>query len=536
MERYDQGRRAVRTRGIFLVAVFAAALLAGCGGGGVDLDASSNTVVNDNSNNSGGGSSNPCANYLDPDTSTRIQGTFDGANCVYGPEFVGETNPLMTDLTIPFISGVHVFEDTLQVGRYVDGTNPAETVPQDGEGPTLTIRPGNRVTFLFEDDYLLVNRGSRIIAEGTRSAPIVLSGYKDLILGTADPEEVQLWGGLVINGNGVTNKCSDAQRTQGTCHVKSEGKDSFYGGNNNAESSGSLKFVVIKHPGFEVAPGDELNGITFNAVGSGTVVQNVQVYSTYDDGVEFFGGAVQVSNLVALYVNDDSIDWADGWVGSVDKALIIQSATNGDRCIEADNQETQFDALPLSSPTIRNMTCIPGGAKLPVATHGDSMGSEFRRGTQFAVQDSIWFTGHAQAVLGQVPGRCVRVSDTQTAQRAQSGASSVKSSLLACQTPTSNGTNWSTVFANGDSVTSWLLNNGVGAYPENTNNVDLTVPDAAAAGAVQVLDGFYTVDQFADAAGTPFDIISVNGGIIGAVAADDDWTAGWTFGLDDLWF
>ena len=155
-----------------LLALSMAALIAaGCSGGGgdVNLDASQSTTINDNSttNSGGGGSTNPCANYIDPETNTRAQGTFDGTNCVYGPEFVGEDNPLPVSLTIPFITGVHVFEDTLQVGKFVDGTNPNETVPQSGAGPTLTIRAGNKLAWTNPDDYLLVNRGSRIIAEGT---------------------------------------------------------------------------------------------------------------------------------------------------------------------------------------------------------------------------------------------------------------------------------------------------------------------------------------------------------------------------------
>jgi len=525
---------------LLAVSICAASLLAGCGGGGdVNLNASSNTVINDNStNNGGGGSTNPCASYVDPDTAVTVQGSFDGTNCTYSPDFVGENKPLMVNVTLPFISGVHIFEDTLQVGKFVDGTNPSETVPQDGEGPTLTIRAGNRLAWTNPDDYLLVNRGSRLIAEGSKVAPIVLTGFSDAVLGSAGPDETQLWGGLVLNGNGITNKCSDEQRSNGTCHVKAEGKDSYYGGNNNAESSGSIKYLVIKHAGFEVQPDDELNGITLNAVGSGTTIQNLQVYSTYDDGMEFFGGAAQIENYVALGAWDDSIDWADGWVGSVSHALVIQNPAIGDRCIEADNQDPNYSALPLSNPTIRNLTCIPSGAKQAQASiHGDSMGAELRRGTQFAIEDSIFFTGYAQAELDQTPGRCMRITNLETAQRAQAGNSSVKSSLLACATPTSNGTDWTTVFTNGDSVANWVANNGAGSYPQNTNNVLQTVSAADAIDPdLQILNGFYTPTQFRDAAGNVFTVPSVNGGLIGAVTASDDWTAGWTVGLDNLWF
>ncbi len=515
----------------------AAMALTACGGGGggdIELNAGTVTTINDNSTNtSGGGSNNPCANYADPVTNTRKQGSFDGSNCVYSTDFVGESNPLTVSLTIPFISGVHIFEDSLFVGKNVDGTNASETVPQDGAGPTLTIRAGNRLAWTRQDDYLLVNRGSRIVAEGTATTPITLTGFKDAVSRNAGRLETQLWGGLVINGNGITNKCSDTQRTNRTCHVLGEGKPSNYGGNNNAESSGRLQFVVIKHPGFEVAPGDELNGLTLNAVGSGTVIENVEVYSTYDDGVEFFGGAVNVNKLVALYVGDDSIDWADGWVGTVDRALIIQAENNGDRCIEADNQEANHAATPASSGTVKRMTCITSGAKVPIAVHGDSMGVEMRRGTRFKLEDSILFDAHAITRLTQIPGRCLRVSDSGTATAAQAGNSHVKSSIFTCRTATSNGTNWTTVFTNGDSVQGWATNVG-GRYPANTGNVVIT--DSVNTN-VRVLDSYFTATAFADAAGTAFTVAPANtGGIIGAVRRSDNWTASWTFGLDTLWF
>lgn len=511
----------------------AAGLLAGCGGGGdVKLQANSSTVINDNSQTTGGGTdSNPCARYTSPDTEQVVRGSFDGTNCTYSSDFVGENNPLLVDLTIPFISGVHIFEDALFVGQNVDGTNPDETVPGDGEGPTLTIRAGARLAWLQADDYLLVNRGSRIVAEGSPQAPIIMTGFQDAVLGSAGQFETQLWGGVVINGNGITNKCSDAQRAEGTCHIQSEGKPSNYGGNDNAESSGVLRYVQVKHAGFEVAPGDELNGITFNSVGSGTVVENVQVYATYDDGVEFFGGAVEVSNLVALYVQDDSIDWADGWVGSITRALIIHAPAEGDRCIEADNQGDNFVIEPLSSGTVRNMTCIMSGNRGGI--HGDSMGAEMRRGTLFVLEDSIFYDGYAIAELAQNATRCLRVTDTETAQQAVDGESSVKSTIIACEVPTSNGTNWATVTA--DSVAAWVTNTGVGSYPENTNNVVLGEITANVAN-LQILDGIYTATEFRDLNGDVFTVDAVGDGPIGAVTAADDWTDGWTFGLDNLWF
>ena len=158
-------------------------LLAGCGGGGdIEISADDNSVVNDNSqNNGGGGSSNPCANYTDPASNTLKQGTFDGQNCSYSSDFVGENNPLTVDLTIPFITGVHIFEDTLQVGVNEDsGAAPAcgpDPAVDDCDGPTLTIRPGATLAWSQSSDYLLINRGSRIMAEGSPSAPLTFTRF-----------------------------------------------------------------------------------------------------------------------------------------------------------------------------------------------------------------------------------------------------------------------------------------------------------------------------------------------------------------------
>ena len=347
---------------------------------------------------------NPCASYTVAGTTRR--GTFDGTNCTYDATFVSDTNPLTVDLTIPFFSGVHIFQSSLFVGPDVS----SGVAPASGTGPTLTIAAGNRIAFTDSGDYLLVNRGSRIIADG-------LAGRADHVHGlhgrrverTAGPYDVQLWGGIVINGHGITNNCTDAQRTNNDCHVEAEGRPSYYGGNDNADNSGILRYVVVKHPGFEVAPGDELNGVTFNAVGSGTVVENLQIYSAYDDGVEFFGGAVNITNLVALYVRDDSIDFSDGYVGTINNALVIHSPTDGNRCIEGDNVASTRLAggasqTPLTRPTIRHMTCIP--SNFDVGTHGDSEGPVIRYGARMVLTDSIIDGGRATARFGRASNEC----------------------------------------------------------------------------------------------------------------------------------
>ena len=153
-------------------------------------------------------------------------------------------------------------------------------------------------------------------------------------------------GRVVINGFGTTNKCAyignrgEAGYSTSDCHVAAEGAagldTSHYGGDNDADSSKRLEYVVVKHTGAQVANGDELNGISFGGVGSNTIVENLQVYSTYDDGIEMFGGSVNFTNFVGVYVRDDSIDIDEGYNGTISNALVIQSATDGNHCIESD--------------------------------------------------------------------------------------------------------------------------------------------------------------------------------------------------------
>lgn len=501
--------------------------IASCGGGGsdVNINANDNSTSTDNSVSTGGGSTNPCASYTIAGSATTRQGSFDGTNCTYDSAFVGETNPLAQDLTIPFITGAHIFNDVLQVGANVS-SGPA---PAGGTGPVLTIEAGATLAFA-DDDYLLVNRGSQIVAVGSPSRPITITGFSDAVTGTADQFDVSLWGGVVINGNGITSQCDDAARANDNCHLLSEGKPSNFGGDDNSESSGRLEYVVVKHTGFEAAPGDELNGITFNAVGSGTVVRNIQVYSTFDDGVEFFGGAVDVENLVAMYVRDDSIDFTDGYVGTVGPALVIHNPTDGNRCIEGDGDGDNLGLTPITNPTIINMTCIPSNIDEPPSTHGDSEGVIIRRGARATILNSIVYDGHGMNFLSQSGNELFEIDDTSTTQAAQDGETVFAGSLLAGAVATQDS------LPNGDTIEQWFLNSGTGSYPANVGNAIITDTAPAAA----ILNGFYTVDAFTDVLGNPVTVTpaDTNGDgdtadeIIGAVVASDDWTAGWTFNLD----
>ncbi len=511
-------------------------VILGCSGGDVSLKPTNIDNSVDNSvTNGGGGANNPCASYT-VGTTVR-QGSFDGKNCLYSSAFVGESNPLATNVTIPFFSGVHIFQDSLFVGADVA----TGVAPSAGSGPTLTIEAGATLAFSDSSDYVLINRGSRIVANGSSVAPITFTGFSDAVTKTAGPEDVQLWGGIVINGNGLTNNCTDAQRTTNACHVESEGKPSHYGGNNNAESSGTLRYVVVKHAGFEVAPDDELNGITLNAVGSGTTLSFVEVYSAYDDGIEFFGGAANVDHYVALYVRDDAIDYSDGYVGRVEYALVIHSLTDGNRCVEGDNIGSTravagepLDAAPLTNPTIANMTCILSNHD--AGTHDTSQGIVMRRGPKAQYLNSIVYGGYADDATAN--NRCLEISDNVSKAFARTGATTLKSSIIACRQAT-RGT-----LDNADPLSEWAR--GVAAstagvnYSFNSNNVLILDPQNTN---VALLSGIYTATTRRDDLGNTIATAPIAPAThLGAVIRADDWTAAWTYGLragaqgQPLWF
>jgi hypothetical protein len=447
------------------------------------------------------------------------------------------------DLTIPFITGLHIFRDSLFVGEDVD----SGAAPAAGDGPTLTIEAGNTLVFQDAADYVLINRGSRIVADGSPTSPITFTSNTDAVSNTAGANDVQQWGGIVINGNGITNNCTDAQRTANDCHVLSEGQPSNYGGSVNDESSGSLRYVVVKHTGFEVAPGNELNGVTFNAVGSGTVVENIQVYSTYDDGLEFFGGAVNVSNYVALYVRDDSIDYSDGYLGTVDTALVIHWRTDGNRCIEGDNigegradGGTPLDTAPLTQPTVRNMTCILSNQDLATGgTHDDSEGPTMRRGAKLVLENSIIYSGYGTTVNAVTSNECYEIDDSDGISRgfaAVNDAFNVQNTVIACEETVKDSLN------NGDTILEWFLGanpstNGAN-YSFNVGNFVIAAPTDPDVVVLQP-GTFYTAASIVDENAAT---VIADASTLGAVQSSDDWTAPWAFGLSDsnqdepLWF
>ena len=235
-------------------------------------------------------------------------------------------------------------------------------------GVTLTIPAGTRIEADAENEevaFLAVEKGAKIIAQGTAENPIVFTSN------SASPEP-QDWGGLVICGNAVTNL---------GVNVQAEVTGLTYGGTNPADNSGVYSHIVIEYSGNIITGESEFNGMTFYAVGSGTTVDNILVSQGSDDGFEWFGGSVNATNLAAIGCQDDSFDWTEGWNGTVtnlysDQSSALQYSADS-RGIEADNNQNNPTLTPVSNPTLTNVTLV-GRNKADVPKEA---GIWLRRGT-----------------------------------------------------------------------------------------------------------------------------------------------------------
>lgn len=547
-------------RNSWLLATFASTALVGCGSGDINIDPSTTVSNSNNTINTGGGGGvdDVCASYENTGGQI-IQGTYDGTNCTYSPSFVDAGNNLTVDLTIPALpnGGAHLFEGSLFVGETYDNDADlaAAGIAEGGDGPVLTIEAGATLAWQSAADFMIINRGSQLFAVGRPDAPITFTSVSDVTDALPSFDAVQQWGGMVINGFGVTNKCAytgsvatnDLATTD--CHVDAEGAagldESQYGGDNNNDSSGRMEYVIIKHTGATVGNGDELNGISFGGVGRNTIVENLEVYSTFDDGIEMFGGAVNFTNFLAMYVRDDSIDIDEGYSGTIQNAVVIQSEGIGNHCIEADGigsfgdltdaeVEAFIDQGINSRPVINNLTCIIS----PSPTQGDfdpGAGWRLREGIFAQINDSIVVTSFGADTADS--NYCLRL-DNRSLQAADDGDLTISSTIFACEERTNGGS-----LPSGTTVEQFAIDGG-NIFATITGQTDATAandPD------LQLFEGIppvYSIEYAtmsvdgAIPAGAP-----QNGTFIGGISlGSTDWLADWTFGVNDgardvpLWF
>ena len=494
----------MRLHNLFKISAISGALvLAGCGG---DINLSSdvdNSVGDTNIVNEGNGSGG------NGDNTVELAGKTSSA---LGQEV---SNALGFDVTVQVLDG-EITEDTTLVASG-NGATVFYAISGALEvmaGATLTIEPGVVLFGQSGNDYVVVHRDANIMAEGSQANPIVMTSLQDV---KGEDTSAGQWGGVVILGNAPSNKCpSDGSE----CALQVEGVSdgAVFGGTDWEDSSGILKYVVVKYAGYEIAPDNELNGITFGGVGSGTTVEYIQVHANADDGVEFFGGAVNVKHLVLTGNQDDSVDWDNGFRGKLQHIYIehAKNAGEANRAIEADNDGSTPDKEPQSNPTLANMTII--GNNFDTADK-DSEGIYLREGTAAKIFNTV-ITGPSEM------GECFEIEGGETSSvtvdNATSGKIVMQNSVLAC----SNGENFKNAKAADGST---LLDLETWFTDETSNMISTSilidengVPDTnsplVAAGAGQ--DVATTQDAF-------FDTVDH----IGAFDGSNDWRQGWAFGF-----
>lgn len=336
------------------------------------------------------------------------------------------------------------------------------------EGATLRIEQGVEIEAIDDEasDYILIEQGAKIDAQGTASNPIVM---------TSEHKETGAWGGIHICGRAHTNAGTG---------VLSEIGNAPYGGLDDADNSGTLRYIRLEYTGFALDEEHEANGISFYGVGNGTTVEYIQAYKGSDDGFEFFGGSVNVKHMVVTDCTDDSFDWTEGWNGKGQFLVAYQTGDAECDCLmECDNNGTNFAASPISHPVLSNLTLVGDNSE------NNTRGIRLRAGTQAEIYNAI-ITGKE---------KCISVETTQTEDALKEGTSKLQYIAMSSALDSENGIYTPEMFA---------------AAAGNSTDYANTLTD----GYVGTVTGGVTPD----------DAFFSNADYKGAVSAGDDWTAGWT--------
>ena len=273
------------------------------------------------------------------------------------------------------------------------------------DGAKLIIQPGTIIiSDIAEKGALCIERGAQIIAEGTLTKPIVFTSGKPA--GEKTPGD---WGGIVILGRAKTNRSSEPTIEGGIGRP--------YGGTNDQDNSGILKYVRIEYAGIAALPNSEINGLTLGGVGSGTTIEYVQTIYANDDAFEFFGGTVSPKNLYAYATADDDYDFDFGYTGTVTNSVSKRDpkfVDNGDagNGVECDNDGTGSSAQPFTHPKLIGMILVGPFDASSLTNH--NLGLRWRRATQFTITNS--------KILGYMKGG-FSIESNETAQAYKDGVS-----------------------------------------------------------------------------------------------------------------
>lgn len=386
-------------------------------------------------------------------------------------------------------------------GTVFIGTN---TPTENADKISLTIDAGTTLFAPEGINTLVIDRSAKIFANGSKAKPIIMTSEVD-VAGVDALNTRGKWGGLVINGRAPLNTQSGFD--------EGEGSTGQYGGGTNPvadDDSGAVTYVQIKYAGYPITPENELNSISLQGVGSGTILDYIQIHNGADDSIEFYGGTVNAKHIVSTGVDDDALDWTTGYVGKL-QHIIIKQTTSGDNCVEADNLGSNPIASPQSIPTISNLTCIGSSG---VKSSGHAM--ELKAGTGMHMTNSV-----IGGVFPTGKEGCILIAGAATFTNAGSSISTLNGTLTmkdsiittACAAELKEGSS--------DTNSPWKTADWYGAQENSTSGtVDLGGPNGWVNGtSLNALPANIPTDSF-------FDKVDY----IGAVKDEtSDWSAGWTF-------
>lgn len=267
------------------------------------------------------------------------------------------------------------------------------------DGVIVTIDAGTTVkglpvTTSGAPASLIFLRGSKLIANGTLAQPIVMTSGRDLPGQPGGARSKGDWGGLVLNGKAQVNVPGGQGDAEGLTGVK-------FGGSDNADNSGVLRFMRIEFAGRQLTVDNELNILTMNGLGAGTTIDHVEANVGLDDCFEWFGGTVNSKFLVGTACGDDGLDWQLGTAGAVQFALIEQNISvieAGGNGFEGDNNENIQLATPFSNPHFCNVTVVGTKGQVGTPAGSNQVGALLRRGTKGVIANSI-ITGFQKSAI-----------------------------------------------------------------------------------------------------------------------------------------
>ena len=416
---------------------------------------------------------------------------------------------------------------------YRDTTYTLQGFIQVANGATLTIQAGTRI----EGDYntvgsaLFITRGARIVANGTAAEPIVFTSSRPV-----GQRQAGDWGGLVIIGNATINR-SGTVVLEGTGTGPSNPTQQYSGGNDDASTSGTLRYVRVEFAGYATATDAELNSFTFAAVGSGTTVEYLQSLYGLDDSYEFFGGTVDGRYLVSYESGDDHFDMSEGYRGRLQYLIAYQSRLVVPRAgagnTSSDPQGIENDgcagagcdlgqnSTPFTAPVVANFTLVGAGTGTDIDATSGGYGLVLRRGT-----GGYYVNG----LVARWPKAAVSLRDSTTIARVSAGVLDARN-ILVLESPMIFGSASGGLYL-ADSAARNIVREGAATMAQNATTFSLPASSAASfdwsppAGSLAASGGLTSfAGNLATAAGTFVQGTAYRGA---ASSAGVKWWTGWT--------